>query len=155
METIKVDDIAALTAKISKEFGPWSEPIHVTQEKINQFADVTGDRQWIHIDVERCKKESPFGGPVAHGFLTLSLLPAFRSKEDYTITGFRNVVNYGANKLRFVAPVPAGASVHARSRLIAVEPRPLGTMLTRETEIQVVGQQKPSLVFEGLALFVK
>ena len=155
METIKVDDIAALTAKISKEFGPWSEPIHVTQEKINQFAEVTGDRQWIHIDVERCKKESPFGGPVAHGFLTLSLLPAFRSKEDYTITGFRNVVNYGANKLRFVAPVPAGASVHARSRLIAVEPRPLGTMLTRETEIQVVGQQKPSLVFEGLALFVK
>ena len=155
MQAIKFDDIAALTAKISKEFGPWSEPIHVTQEKINQFAEVTGDRQWIHIDVERCKKESPFGGPVAHGFLTLSLLPAFKSKEDYTITGFRNVVNYGANKLRFVAPVPAGASVQARSRLTAVEPRPLGTMLTRETEIQVVGQQKPSVVFEGLALFVK
>ncbi|MGA8792062.1 MaoC/PaaZ C-terminal domain-containing protein, partial [Candidatus Binatus sp.] len=89
METIKFDDIAALTAKIGKEFGPWSEPIQVTQEKINQFADVTGDRQWIHIDIERCKKESPFGGPVAHGFLTLSLLPAFKSKEDYTITGFR------------------------------------------------------------------
>ncbi len=155
MQAIKFDDIAALTAKISKEFGPWSEPIQVTQEKINQFAEVTGDRQWIHIDVERCKKESPFGGPVAHGFLTLSLLPAFRSKEDYTITGFRNVVNYGANKLRFVAPVPAGASVHARSRMIAVEPRPLGTMLTRETEIQVVGQQKPAVVYEALALFVK
>jgi len=155
MQTIKVDDIAALTAKISKEFGPWSEPIQVTQEKINQFADVTGDRQWIHIDIERCKKESPFGGPVAHGFLTLSLLPAFRSKEDYTIAGFRNVVNYGANKLRFVAPVPAGASVHARSRLTAVEPRPLGTMLTRETEIQVVGSQKPAVVYEALMLFVK
>ncbi|MGA9739104.1 MaoC family dehydratase, partial [Candidatus Binatus sp.] len=155
METIKFDDIAALTAKIGKEFGPWSEPIQVTQEKINQFADVTGDRQWIHIDIERCKKESPFGGPVAHGFLTLSLLPAFKSKEDYTITGFRNVVNYGANKLRFVAPVPAGASVHARSRLIAVEPRPLGTMFTRETEIQVVGQQKPAVVYEALMLFVK
>jgi len=155
MQTIKVDDIAALTAKIGKEFGPWSEPIQVTQEKINQFAEVTGDRQWIHIDIERCKKESPFGGPVAHGFLTLSLLPAFRSKEDYTITGFRNVVNYGANKLRFVAPVPAGASVHARSRLTAVEQRPLGTMLTRETEIQVVGQQKPALVYEALMLFVK
>jgi hypothetical protein len=155
MQTIKVDDIAALTAKIGKEFGPWSEPIQVTQEKINQFAEVTGDRQWIHIDIERCKKESPFGGPVAHGFLTLSLLPAFRSKEDYTITGFRNVVNYGANKLRFVAPVPAGASVHARSRLTAVEQRPLGTMLTRETEIQVVGAQKPALVYEALMLFVK
>jgi acyl dehydratase len=155
MQTIKVDDIAALTAKISKEFGPWSELIQVTQEKINQFADVTGDHQWIHVDIERCKKESPFGGPVAHGFLTLSLLPAFRTVEDYAITGFRNVVNYGANKLRFVAPVPAGASVHARSRLTAVEPRPLGTMLTRETEIQVVGSQKPALVYEALMLFVK
>src|SRR5271163_2894986 len=135
MQTIKFDDIAALTAKISKEFGPWSEPIHVTQEKINQFADVTGDHQWIHIDIERCKKESPFGGPVAHGFLTLSLLPA--------------------NKLRFVAPVPAGASVYSRSRLIAVVQRPMGTMLTRETEIQVVGAQKPAVVYEALMLFVK
>jgi len=155
MQTIKFDDIAALTAKIGKEFGPWSEPIQVTQEKINQFAEVTGDRQWIHIDIERCKKESPFGGPVAHGFLTLSLLPAFKSKDDYMVTGFRNVVNYGANKLRFVAPVPAGASVQSRSRLTAVEQRPLGTMLTRETEIQVVGQQKPALVYEALMLFVK
>jgi acyl dehydratase len=155
MQTIKFDDIPALTAKIGKEFGPWSEPIQVTQEKINQFADVTGDHQWIHIDIERCKKESPFGGPVAHGFLTLSLLPAFKSKEEYTITGFRNVVNYGANKLRFVAPVPAGASVYSRSRLVAVEQRPMGTMLTRETEIQVVGQQKPAVVYEALMLFVK
>ena len=155
MQTIKFDDIPALTAKIGKEFGPWSEPIQVTQEKINQFADVTGDHQWIHIDIERCKKESPFGGPVAHGFLTLSLLPAFKSREEYTISGFRNVVNYGANKLRFVAPVPAGASVHSRSRLVAVEQRPMGTMLTRETEIQVVGQQKPAVVYEALMLFVK
>ena len=127
----------------------------MTQEKINQFADVTGDHQWIHIDIERCKKESPFGGPVAHGFLTLSLLPAFKSKDEYTVTGFRNVVNYGANKLRFVAPVPAGASVYSRSRLIAVEQRPMGTMLTRETEIQVVGSQKPAVVYEALMLFVK
>ena len=116
---------------------------------------VTGDHQWIHIDIERCKKESPFGGPVAHGFLTLSLLPAFKNTDEYAITGFRNVVNYGANKLRFVSPVPAGASVHARSRLIAVDPRPMGTMLTRETEIQVVGQQKPAVVYEALMLFVK
>jgi acyl dehydratase len=129
MQTIKFDDIAALTAKIGKEFGPWSEPIHVTQEKI--------------------------GGPVAHGFLTLSLLPAFKTKDEYTVTGFRNVVNYGANKLRFVAPVPAGASVYSRSRLVAVEPRPMGTMLTRETEIQVVGAQKPAVVYEALMLFVK
>jgi acyl dehydratase len=155
MQQIKFDDVPALTAKIGKEFGPWSEPIHVTQEKINQFADVTGDHQWIHIDIERSKKESPFGGPVAHGFLTLSLLPAFKTAEEWTITGFRNVVNYGANKLRFISPVPAGAKVHARSRVIAVEPRPQGTMITRETEIHVVGQDKPAVVYEGLALFVR
>jgi acyl dehydratase len=71
-DTIRFDDVEALRAKISKDFGPWSDPIEITQQKINQFADVTGDHQWIHIDVERCKKESPFGGPVAHGFLTLS-----------------------------------------------------------------------------------
>src|SRR6201993_4468745 len=136
MENIRFDDVEKLRAKVSQDFSAWSQPIHVTQEKINQFADVTGDHQWIHIDVERCKKESPFGGPVAHGFLTLSLLPAFKMTDDWTVTGFRNVVNYGANKLRFVAPVPAGASVHARSRVIAVEPRPMGTMVTRETEIQ-------------------
>jgi len=82
-------------------------------------------------------------------------LPAFKTKDEYTVTGFRNVVNYGANKLRFVAPVPAGASVYSRSRLVAVEPRPMGTMLTRETEIQVVGAQKPAVVYEALMLFVK
>jgi acyl dehydratase len=152
---IRFDDVEALRARISKEFGPWSEPIEVTQVKINQFADVTGDHQWIHVDIERCKRESPFGGPVAHGFLTLSLLPAFRSTEEWTISGFRNVVNYGANKLRFISPVPAGAKVHARSRLVAIEQRPQGTMLTRETEVSVVGQDRPALLYEGLTLFVR
>ena len=152
---IRFDDVEALKAKIGKEYGPWSEPIEVSQQKINQFADVTGDHQWIHVDVERCKKESPFGGPVAHGFLTLSLLPAFRGGDDWTITGFSNAVNYGANKLRFLSPVPAGAKVHARSRLTAVEPRPQGTMITRETEIAVVGQERPALIYEALVLFVK
>ncbi len=152
---IRLDDLEGLRAKVGKEWGPWSDPIEVTQDKINQFADVTGDHQWIHIDVERCKKESPFGGPVAHGFLTVSLLPAFRGHDEWAITGFSNVVNYGANKLRFISPVPAGAKVHARSRLIAVEPRPMGVMVTRETEVSVVGQEKPALIYEGLALFVK
>jgi acyl dehydratase len=154
-DTIRFDDVEALRAKMSKDFGSWSEPIEITQQKINQFADVTGDHQWIHIDVERCKKESPFGGPVAHGFLTLSLLPAFHGGDGYHITGSRNMVNYGANKLRFISPVPAGASVHARSRIIAVDPRPQGTMITRETEVCVVGQERPALLYEGLTLYVK
>src|SRR5579863_9120256 len=84
---IRFDDAEALRAKVSSEFGPWSKPIEVTQEKINRFADVTGDHQWIHIDIERAKRESPFGGPVAHGFLTLSLLPALEIESGWKVTG--------------------------------------------------------------------
>ncbi len=155
METIRFDDIERLRSKISQEFGPWSEPIEVTQEMINRFADLTGDHQWIHVDVERARRESPFGGPVAHGFLTLSLLPAFRIDPGWKIVGYRNVVNYGANKLRFVAPVPAGSKVHARQRIVAVEAKPQGTQVTYETHIHVVGQDKPAVVYEGILLYVR
>jgi acyl dehydratase len=155
METIRFDDVERLKTKISAEFGPWSKPIEVGQEKINCFADVTGDHQWIHLDVERCKRESPFGGPVAHGFLTLSLLPAFHFDNDWTVAGYRNVVNYGADKLRFISPVPAGTSVHARQRIVAVEPKPQGTQVTTESQIQVVGADKPAVIYEGIFLYVK
>ena len=155
MEEIRFDDIERLKSKVSQDFGAWSEPIEVTQDKINRFADVTGDHQWIHIDVERCKRESPFGGPVAHGFLTLSLLPAFKTDPGWRVVGYRNVVNYGANKLRFISPVPAGAKVHARSRIVSVEPRPQGTQVTQETQVHVVGQDKPAVIYEGIVLYVK
>jgi uncharacterized protein len=155
METIRSDNIETLKSKVGEEFSAWSKPIEVTQEKINQFADVTGDHQWIHIDIERAKRESPFKGPVAHGFLTLSLIPAFEIPWDWNVTNFRNVVNYGANKLRFISPVPAGAKVHARSRLVGVEPKPQGTQVTTETQVQVVGQDKPALIYEGILLYVK
>jgi len=155
METIRFDDVDRLRSKISNDFGPWSKPVAVTQDKINQFADVTGDHQWIHIDIERAKRDSPFGGPVAHGFLTLSLIPGFEIDSGWSVTGYRNVVNYGANKLRFLSPVPAGTQVHARQRVIAVEPRPQGTQITQETQVQVVGQDKPALIYEGIFLYVK
>ncbi|HEY2526239.1 MAG TPA: MaoC family dehydratase [Candidatus Binataceae bacterium] len=155
MESIRFDDIEKLQARVSPEFSAWSNPIDVTQEKINQFADVTGDHQWIHVDVERAKRESPFKTPVAHGFLTLSLVPAFEIPRDWSVTGFRNVVNYGANKLRFISPVPAGAKVRARSRLVAVEAKPQWTQVTTETQVQVVGQEKPALIYEGIFLYVK
>jgi len=155
METIRFDDVEKLRSKISQEYGNWCKPIEISQQKINQFADVTGDHQWIHIDIERCKKESPFGGPVAHGFLTLSLLPAFEYSNDWQVVGFRNVVNYGANKLRFISPVPAGAQVHAHSRLVAVDARPQGTQVTLETAVHVVGNDKPALIYEGIFLYVK
>jgi len=153
MSDIRFDDIAGLKKMVSEEFGPFGDQMTVTQDMINKFAELTGDHQWIHVDVERCKKESPFGGPIAHGFLTLSLLPKLRSRTNYTIVGHGNATNYGANKLRFVAPVPAGASLHARSRLMAVEPKPKGTMITQEIQVNVVGQETPAIIYEMVVLY--
>jgi len=153
VEQIRFDDIERLKSKISEGFSDWSEPLEVTQEMINRFADLTGDHQWIHVDVERAKRESPFGGTVAHGFLSLSLLPAMRSKPTWQITGFGNATNYGANKLRFVSPVPAGARIQARSRLVGVEAKPLGTQLTQELHVHVVGKEKPAVIYEMLVLY--
>lgn len=153
MKEIRFDDIEGLRAQISEEFSDWGPELEVTQDMINRFADLTGDHQWIHVDVERAKRESPFGGPIAHGFLTLSLLPQLRTRSDFAITGFGNAVNYGANKLRFVAPVPAGAKIHARSRMIGVEAKPKGTMVTNELQVAVVGQDVPALVYEMLVLY--
>jgi len=153
MEEIRFDDIDKLKAKISPEFGGWSEPIEITQDMINKFADLTGDHQWIHVDVERAKRESPFKGPIAHGFLTLSVLPAMKRKPEWAITGYGNATNYGANKLRFVSPVPAGAKVHSRARLVGVEPHKAGTQVTQEINVHVVGNDKPALIYEMVVLY--
>jgi hypothetical protein len=110
MPTFRFDDVDAMNAAASEEFGEWGPEIAITQEMINEFADLTGDHQWIHVDVERAVRESPFGGPIAHGFLTLSLLPRMMTESSTTITGHTNAANYGADKLRFIAPVPAGSS---------------------------------------------
>lgn len=153
MEAIRFDDVEKLKSKIGDTFGPFGPEIEVTQEMINKFADLTGDRQWIHIDVERAKKESPFRQTIAHGFLTLSLLPVLRAGSDFEIVGFGNATNYGADKLRFVSPVPAGAKVHARSRLVAVDAKPKGTQVTQEINVHVVGTDKPALIYVMLLLY--
>jgi acyl dehydratase len=153
VEEIRFDDIAALQKKISDQFGPWSDPVEVTQDMINRFADLTGDHQWIHVDVERATKESPFGRPIAHGFLTLSLLPAMKSKAEWKIGGFGNATNYGANKLRFVSPVPAGSKIHSHSRLVGAEPHPKGTQVTTELQVHVVGSDRPALIYEMVVLY--
>ncbi len=153
MQEIQFDDLETLNGMITDEYGDYGPPKTVTQEMINQFAELTGDRQWIHVDVERCKKESPFGGPIAHGFLTLSLLPALRSVESYRLTGYGNAVNYGANKLRFLAPVPAGAQIKSRSRLKAVEAKPKGTMVTNEIEVGIEGSKTPALIYEMMIMY--
>lgn len=153
MEDIRFDDIAALEKHVSEEFGPWGAEVEVTQEMINKFAELTGDHQWIHVDVERCRKESPFKTTIAHGFLTLSLLPTLRAGSNFRIVGFGNATNYGADKLRFVSPVPAGSKVHARSRLVAAEAKPKGTQVTQELAVHVVGSDRPALLYTMLVLY--
>lgn len=153
MEEIAFDDIEKLKSKITDQYGDWSDPVDVTQDMINRFADLTGDHQWIHVDVERAKRESPFKAPIAHGFLTLSLLPAMRSKQTWKIGGYGNATNYGANKLRFVSPVVAGSKVHSHARLVGVEAHPKGTQVTQEIVVHVVGSDRPALLYEMVVLY--
>ena len=153
MESIRFDDIDRLHSHVSNSFGDWGSDIEVTQDMINRFADLTGDHQWIHVDVERAKRESPFRQTIAHGFLTLSLIPKLRGQAGFQIVGFGNATNYGADKLRFVSPVPAGVKIHARSRLVAVEAKPKGTQVTTEINVHVVGSDKPALIYVMLVLY--
>lgn len=153
MQEIRFDDIDALRARISDEFGDFGESVEISQEMINQFAELTGDHQWIHVDVERARRESPFGETIAHGFLTLSLLPRLRVASDHRIVGYGNATNYGADKLRFISPVPAGSRVHARSRLVAVEAKPKGTQVTQELAVHVVGSDRPAISYTMLVLY--
>ncbi len=134
MTAVAFDDIDAINALATEEFGEFGAELEVSQDMINAFADVTGDHQWIHVDVERCKAESPFGGPIAHGFLTLSLLPRI-SKIPIEVSGTKNIVNYGASGLRFLRPVPAGSTIHCRSRLLGAEKHRAGTLLSYEAQI--------------------
>lgn len=124
----------------------------VTQEEINAFAECTHDHQWIHLDVERTKKESPFGGPVAHGYYTLSLAP-YLMDQIWTVEGIRMGVNYGLNKLRFPAPVPVGKRVRARATLDNAEDVTGGMQVTVGLTFEVEGASKPACVAEGVYRF--
>lgn len=147
------DDVDGMNAAASDEYGAWGPEIEVTQDMINGFAELTGDRQWIHIDVERAKKESPFGGPIAHGFLTLALVPKL-NPGTLKIVGHGNATNFGAGGLRFLAPVPAGAKIHGKSRLVSAEARKNGTLVTTELAVHVVGNEKPSLSYNMQILYM-
>ena len=153
MIQIRFDDLAALGQRVGEEFSPYGEQLLITQEMIDRFADLTNDRQWIHVDVERARRESPFKTTIAHGFFILSLLPRLRVRSDLQLIGYGNVTNYGSDKLRFVSPVPAGSTVHARCRLVAAEAKPKGTLCTEEIEISVVGQPRPALSYLMLMLY--
>jgi len=154
MTETRFDDIDALSALVSERYGEWGAPMAVTQQMIDQFADVTGDHQWIHIDVERAARESPFRATIAHGFLLLSLLPALRDGGNHAIVGAASVVNYGADRLRFISPVTAGSEVRVRRRIANIAAKPRGTQVTADTELAVVGSEKPALLYRSLALYL-
>ena len=125
-----------------------SDWIVVTQQQVNLFAEATGDHQWIHIDVERAQ-QGPFGAPIAHGFLTLSLLPKF-FESALEVRETRMGVNYGLNRVRFTAPVPVGSRVRLRQSVLACLRVESGTRLTFESTMEIEGQDRPALVAETL-----
>jgi acyl dehydratase len=112
-----INGVDELKSLVGEHLG-YSDWMEITQERVNQFADATGDHQWIHVDVERAK-EGPFGGPIAHGYLTLSLGPVLQT-EVFRLEGFSMGVNYGANKIRFPAPVPVGSKLRLGVKLLSV-----------------------------------
>ena len=147
--SITVNGIEELKGLLGQTVGPteWRE---VTQEMIDTFAELSGDDQWIHVDVERAKTESPFGTTVAHGNLTLSLIDGFR-RGLVQSTGFKLGVNYGWNKVRFPAPVPAGARVRATSEVVSVEEVGGGWwQVATKFTVEVEGSEKPACVAESV-----
>ena len=136
---------------VGEEIGV-SDWVEITQERINLFADATGDHQWIHVDVERAKKDMPGGKTIAHGFLTLSLIPML-SQQISHINNVRNGINYGCNKVRFTSPVQAGSKVRARAKLIAADPMDKGGVrLTNQVTIEIEGQERPACVAETMSI---
>jgi acyl dehydratase len=144
-------DIAQLHASIGREaVSPWRE---VTQAAIAQFADVTGDRQWIHLDAERARRESPYGATIAHGFLSLALISTLLRDAVGHVTGTRMAINYGLNKVRFPAAVPSGSRVRGRCTLAGLEPIDGGVQATWQVVIELDGSAKPCCAAEWLVRY--
>ncbi|TPG37324.1 MaoC family dehydratase [Mycobacterium hodleri] len=140
-------------ATIGQELGV-SRWVVVDQERINQFADVTMDHQWIHVDVDKAKAESPYGATIAHGFLTLSLIPGV-SKDNYRIENAKMGINYGLNKVRFLSAVTAGSRIRVRSYLADAVPVGDSTVnLTVRHTVEIDGAEKPAAVAELIARFI-
>ena len=146
--------LAAINDFVGKELGV-SDWLTIDQQRINEFARCTGDDQWIHVDVERAQRESPFGGTIAHGYLTLSLLPAMQNAVGTLPDGVKAALNYGTDKVRFINPVKAGARIRDRITLIGAEDKGGGRVLTttRHT-VEIEGEEKPALVADTLAMLL-
>ena len=145
---LKVEKPQDLLQHVGTELGP-SEWLTVTQEMIDKFADATGDHQWIHVDVERATRESPFGGPIAHGYLTLSLGPVL-VPQVVRVEGVKMAVNYGCEKVRFPSPVPVGAKVRVGVELLDATDIPGGCQVVMRFTFECEGAPKPSCVSENV-----
>ena len=147
--TFSLDDSASF---VGREFGV-SEWITIDQGRIDQFAACTGDHQWLHVDVERSRRESPYGGPIAHGFLTLSLLAPTALDVFIRPAGIKQAFNYGLERVRFITPVKAGARVRNRIGLLSVEERGAEHLLLRtENKIEIEAEEKPAMLAVALVL---
>jgi acyl dehydratase len=144
--TTTVNGITGLQELVGEHLGH-SDYIEITQEQVNTFADATGDHQWIHVDPERAIKESPFGGPIAHGYLTLSLGPSLMP-SILRVDGVKMGVNYGCEKVRFPSPVPVGSKVRLGAQLLTVDDIAGGAQVTMLFTYEVEGAPKPSCVAE-------
>jgi acyl dehydratase len=150
MKTVSFEELPKLAGQ---EMGT-SDWVTIDQDRINKFADATGDHQWIHVDVERAKKEMPGGKTIAHGYLTLSLIPMLGA-EILRVTGVSRGINYGSNKVRFTNMVPVGSRVRARQKLLQVEPKAGGLQMTNEITIEIEGQERPACIAETISLVYK
>jgi acyl dehydratase len=147
---LEVERPADLVAYVGKEVGV-SDWYTVTQEQINKFADATGDHQWIHVDVERAKTEMPDGKTIAHGWLTLSLVPRLAA-TIYHVKNRSRGINYGANRVRFTGPVPAGGRIRLRLKIKEVEEVQGGVRVTNEGTMELEGAARPVLVSETIGM---
>ena len=145
------ESLAELRARAGEEVGT-SEWIEVTQDRINAFADATGDHQWIHVDAARARAETPFGSTIAHGFLTLSLLSSLM-RNAIAIAGLRMTINYGLNRVRFVSPLPAPSKVRAAVSLASVADVEGGMQATWNITVEREGGERPVLVAEWLVRY--
>jgi uncharacterized OB-fold protein/acyl dehydratase len=150
---VPVSNLTALYALADNKFTDWSNEIVVDQELINAFAELSGDDYWLHTDPERAKTESPFKTTIAHGSLVQVLQSRLTIALPFEITGFKTMVNYGSNRLRFPAPVPAGSTIHGRSKVKDISVSHKGVQLTLEMNIHVQGNDKPSVINDLVVLY--
>ncbi len=143
MAQTTLDGVDGVLGAVGRHLGH-SDWLEITQKRVERFAEATDDHQWIHVDIERAERESPFGGPIAHGYLTLSLVTPL-VEQIIEAKGFRMGVNYGAEKVRFPAPVPVGSRVRASAALDAATPFEGGVQMNLGISIEVEGRSKPAL----------